>query len=117
MGIYENIQRAAKSRGYTVSAIESALSLPRSSIAKYNAHVPSVDKIKQIASFLNVSIDSLMDDSETYYTNPDTAKMAQQLFDNPDLRVLFDAAKDAKPEDLKLAADMLKRFKESNPDG
>ena len=52
MGIYENIQRAAKSRGYTVSAIESALSLPRSSIAKYNAHVPSVDKIKQIASFL-----------------------------------------------------------------
>lgn len=115
MGIYENIQQAAKVRGYTVSAIETALGLPRSSIAKYNAHVPSVDKIKKIASFLNVSVDSLIE--ESYYENPETAKIAQELFDNPDLRVLFDAAKDAKPEDLKLAADMLKRFKESNPDG
>lgn len=52
-----------------------------------------------------------------YYTDPETAKIAQEVFDNPDLRMLFSAARDAKPEDIKLAADMLKRFKETNPDG
>ena len=52
-----------------------------------------------------------------YYTDPETAKVAQEVFDNPDLRMLFHAARDAKPEDIKLAADMLRRFKETNPDG
>lgn len=52
-----------------------------------------------------------------YYTDPETAKAAQEVFDDPNLRMLFHAASDAKPEDIKLAADMLKRFKETNPDG
>lgn len=52
-----------------------------------------------------------------YYTDPETARIAQEVFDNPDLRMLFSAARDAKPEDIKLAADMLRRFKETNPDG
>lgn len=52
-----------------------------------------------------------------YYTDPETAQLAQEVFDNPDLRILFSAARDAKPEDIKLAADMLRRFKETNPDG
>jgi hypothetical protein len=33
------------------------------------------------------------------------------------MRILFDAAKDSKPEDLRRAADLLMRFKETNPDG
>jgi transcriptional regulator with XRE-family HTH domain len=52
-----------------------------------------------------------------YYTDPETARIAQEVFDDPNLRMLFHAARDAKPEDIKLAADMLKRFKETNPDG
>jgi transcriptional regulator with XRE-family HTH domain len=54
---------------------------------------------------------------QSYYFSDETAEAAQELFENPNLRVLFDAARDAKPEDLKMAADMLKRFKETNPDG
>jgi hypothetical protein len=42
--------------------------------------------------------------------------VAQEVFDNPDLRILFDAARDAKPEDLRLAAEMLRKFKAANPD-
>ena len=52
-----------------------------------------------------------------YSTDPETARIAQEVFDDPNLRMLFHAARDAKPEDIKLAADMLKRFKETNPDG
>lgn len=52
-----------------------------------------------------------------YYTNPETAKVAQQIFDDPDLHALFDAARDSKPEDLLMAADLLRRLKGTNPDG
>ena len=46
-----------------------------------------------------------------YYTNPETAKLAQELFENHDLRILFDAARDSDPKDLQMAADLLKRLK------
>lgn len=53
----------------------------------------------------------------SYYLNPETAKLAQEVFDDPNLRVLFDAAKNSRPEDLRMAADLLKRLKGTNPDG
>lgn len=117
MGIYENIKKAAEMRGFSISMLEQELSLPRSSIAKYNSHVPSADKIANIARFLDVPMEQLMTAEATYYISPETAQKAQELFDNPDLRMLFDAAKDSRPEDLQMAAEMLKRFKGTNPDG
>jgi hypothetical protein len=52
-----------------------------------------------------------------YYTNPETAAIAQQIYDDHNLHALFDAAKDSDPAALKAAAAMLKTFKETNPDG
>lgn len=54
---------------------------------------------------------------DIYYLNPETAKVAQEIFDDKDLRALFDAARDSKPEDLRMAAEMLRKFKATNPDG
>ena len=48
---------------------------------------------------------------ERYYLNDETAQMAQKLFQNKELRVLFDAAQDASPEDLKTTYDMLMALK------
>lgn len=52
-----------------------------------------------------------------YYIDPEAAESAQDAFDDPDLRMLFDAARGAKSEDIKMAADLLRRLKETNPDG
>ena len=35
------------------------------------------------------------DQAPQYYLNDETAKMAQEIFDNKELRMLFDAARDA----------------------
>ena len=51
------------------------------------------------------------------YYDDDTAEMAQALFENEDMRLLFDAAQGCTPADLKMAADLLKRLKSTNPDG
>ncbi|HCG58576.1 MAG TPA: XRE family transcriptional regulator [Lachnospiraceae bacterium] len=74
------------------------------------------EKLQKIADALGTTVDMIMGGSEYYY-NADTAAVAQQIFENKDMRILFDAAKDSKPEDLRRAADLLMRFKETNPDG
>jgi hypothetical protein len=42
--------------------------------------------------------------------------MAQKLFENQGMRILFDAAQNSRPEDLKMAADLLERLKGTNTD-
>ncbi|MBR3280147.1 MAG: helix-turn-helix transcriptional regulator [Lachnospiraceae bacterium] len=93
---------------------------------KKGKYVPKQDKLQKIADFFGVSLEYLMTGQqpehesttgEKYYFSDETAQMAQELFDDPDLRILFDAARDSKPEDLRMAAEMLKKFKATNPDG
>lgn len=60
MGIYERIKEASAEKGYSINRLEKELCLPRSSISKYNRNTPSIDKIKKIADFLDVSVDRLL---------------------------------------------------------
>lgn len=64
---------------------------------------PNDEMLKKIATYFNVTIDYLLgyDDSPRYYTDPETAALAQELKDNPGGRVLFDAGKGLKPESVK----------------
>lgn len=85
--------------------------------------MPRVDKLKSLANYFRINMSDLTDDADeksrqdNYYTNPETAKVAQAIFDDSDLHALFDAAQDSRPEDLKMAADLLRRLKSTNRDG
>ena len=48
---------------------------------------------------------------EKYYLNDETADIAQKIFENKELKVLFDAAQDAQPEDLGTVYQMLLALK------
>ncbi len=83
--------------------------------------IPRTDKIQSICTWLGVELNDLLTDQNgqdpeppAYYLNPETAAIAQEVFENPHIRVLFDAARDCKPEDIKMAADLLMRLKETN---
>ena len=78
-----------------------------------------LDKLKKIADALDVSVNLFTDDEEdnAFYIDRQTAEIAQKVFVSPELRMLFDAAADCAPQDIQLAADMLRRMKESNVDG
>ncbi|MCI8763873.1 MAG: XRE family transcriptional regulator, partial [Lachnospiraceae bacterium] len=71
---------------------------------------------QKIADYFNVSVEYLMggeekEDSPVYYTNEETAAIAQDIFENRELRLLFDAARDAEPEDLTAVHGMLLALK------
>lgn len=121
----ERIATLCKKHGITFAGLEKSLGFANGSIAKTNEKT-QINRLKSIADFFGVTVDYLINgDNEEptsssgkkYYFSDETAEAAQELFDDPDLRVLFDAAKDSRPEDLRLAADMLRRLKETNIDG
>lgn len=123
--LYERIKELCRKQGTSVAEMERALGFARSSVSKIDRHVPSADKLQKIADYLSVSIDYLMDgvpnigqqNSPQWYINEEAAMIAQEIFEDPNKRALFYAARNSRPEDLKMAADMLERFKETNPDG
>ena len=77
---------------------------------------PRMDKVDAMCEIFHCRRSNLMEDKsesqeESYYTNPETAKIAQEIYENKDLSLLFDAAKDATPEDLQTVHTMLMALK------
>lgn len=120
MTIGKRIKELREKHGMSQVDLADKISVSKQTLYKYEnsiiTNIPS-DKIESIAKVFNISPSYLMGwkdedaDSEGYYTNPETAKLAQELFETPGMRILFDAARDSDPKDLQMAADLLKRLK------
>ena len=122
--ISRNLRRIAADQNRTQADIARDLKINKATVSSWmnGTRVPRMDKIDLLAHYFNVNRNNIMGDVEKneqqeYYYNAETAKVAQAIFDDSDLHALFDAARDSKPEDLKMAADLLKRLKGTNIDG
>ncbi len=51
-----------------------------------------------------------------YYIDAETRKLAQELHDNPELSVMFDAIKTLSPQDARLVMDMVRRMQDEGTD-
>lgn len=125
MGQFQNILKSLRlAKNLTQDELAKQLRISRSAIGMYEsgAREPDFDTLELIADFFNVDIDYLMGrttkttfiphaTNDSYYTNPETAKIAQEIYENKDLSLLFDAAKDAAPEDLQTVHTMLMALK------
>lgn len=103
--------KVAKEAGVTQTALSNW---------KTGKSTPTTKTLQRIADYFGVTIDYLMTgeekENDKYYVNEETAEMAQTLFKNRPLRVLFDAAKDATPEDLETTYNMLMALKKKERD-
>lgn len=115
MNSVERVKAICKERKIPISKIERDLGYANGYIGQLKKGVFPADRLQDIAEYLGVSSEYLLNGdekgSDKYYLNDETAEMAQALFENRDLRVLFDAARDASPEDLKTTYDMLMALK------
>lgn len=79
----------------------------------------SQSQIIKFAEIFDIEPGQLLstESNDKYYMNEETAKVAQQLFENKEMRALFDAAQDATPEDLMTAYNVLLALKKKeHPD-
>lgn len=77
---------------------------------------PRMDKVDKMCAIFGIKRSDLIEDKSTqkqssYYLNDETEQIAQDIFENKELRLLFDSARDAEPEDLKAVHDMLLALK------
>lgn len=77
--------------------------------------IPPMKRITEIAEILNVTTSDLLGDNsneENYYLDDESREAAQFLFENPEYKVLFDASKKVKKEDIDFVKKMIDKFSE-----
>lgn len=121
MGLYERISEVAKDKGYSINRLEKELGWARSSINKFNKNKPSYAKLHEIADLLGVSIDYLTAESEEeaagYYLNAETARIAQEMFEDKEIRSLFHMKRNMDPEKFQAHYEMMKKlYKMEHPE-
>ena len=72
---------------------------------------PKDAKLQKIADLFGVSVEYIRtgkekEGGERYYLNEETAQVAQEIFENKELRAVFDVQKDMDPEDLRALHNM-----------
>lgn len=116
--MYEVFEQLLQKFGITTADVCKATGIGQSTMSnwKNRRNLISGKNAQLIADYFGVSVDYLMtgkekEGGETYYLNEETANMAQKIFENKELRMLFDAAQDAEPEDLETVHSMLLALK------
>ena len=72
--------------------------------------MPSREALEAIADFFNVDMDYLLGktDISMYYLRPEVAAKAQEIYEDPETRILLDAKRDLTTEDLDVVLNMIK---------
>lgn len=96
--MYENYEKILKERGLTNYKVSKDTGIAQSVLStwKTKGTTPRADKLQILAEYLGVSVDYLLGvqqnaQPEEYYHNNEASRTAQEEFEDPNLRVLFDA--------------------------
>lgn len=125
MGNFQNIfKRLRTSSGLTQAEMAEKLGISRSTIGMYEtgAREPDFETLEKIADFFNVDTDYLLGRTDKtfilpesighYYLNDETREIAQEVFENPEMRSLFKVARNIPPEELRAHIEFMKRLRD-----
>lgn len=119
--IAKNLKRIAYEHEKTQAQIAQDLGIHKATISAWmnGTRTPKMSKIDMLCKYFGCSRVDIMEphSKEYHHTNSETERIAQYIYEDHDMRLLFDAARGSNPDNLKLAAEMLRRMKETNSDG
>lgn len=125
MSFLDKLDLLMRERNLNKHQLSQATGIPYSTIDSFykkGYENTKLSTLQRLAEYFEVSLDVLTD-SDNYndeneeighYLDEETAKIAQEIYENPDLRILFDTTRKVKPDDLKLIAEMVKRMSGDN---
>ena len=79
--------------------------------------LPRMGKVQALADYFGINKSDLLEEKlepeqdSSYYINEDAKELAQFLFENPEYKILFDAAKDVSADDLEMVKTIIDKFK------
>lgn len=116
--MYSIFMQLLQAKGESAYSVAKATGVSQSSLSAWKRGIstPNSNTMQKIADYLGVTVDYLMTgeekEGEKYYLNEETARIAQKVFDSPELRSLFDVASDIPPDQLQAHIDFIKKLKE-----
>lgn len=78
--------------------------------------MPTMGKVQALADYFGIGKTDLLDDhtdepeDSEYYLNSEARDLAQFLLNNPEYKVLFDASRKVKKEDIQFVKDLMDRM-------
>ena len=128
MSSYENYAKLKEAKGVNDFAVSKATGIAPATMSdwKNGRTEPKIDKLQKIAEYFNVSTEYLItgkdtekvsDSGKKYYFSDETAELAQEAFTNKKTRILLDATRNLKPDDMQMVIDLAMRLKGTNTDG
>lgn len=77
--------------------------------------LPRMDKVDILAKYFGINRSDLIEEHSNnpepqYYLNEDARDMAEFMFKNPEYKVLFDASRKVKKEDISFVKEMIDRL-------
>lgn len=121
MNIGGNIQSLRKSCGWTQKQLAEKLknlglevSTKTISSWEVNRTEPQMGVIQKLSELFKCNLTDIIGENvneEYYYLNEETRKIAQAAFENKEFRMLFNATRNASPEDMLLVIDIYNRIK------
>ncbi len=116
----KNLKKYMELNGKTQIDLINDLGFNKSAVSTWcnGTRLPRMDKVDALAKYFGISRSDLIEEkaeiAESYYLNDDAKELAQFLFDNPEYKVLFDASRKVKREDIEFVKQMLDRFKNND---
>lgn len=112
--MYEIYCKIRDSRGIKDADVVRATGITKSTFSDWKSgrSTPKQDKMQKIADYFGVTVDYLMtgEEKEGYYLNEETAKLAQEMFEDEDMRSLFDMKRNMPPERFKAHMEFMKNL-------
>ena len=126
MCLGENIRFLRTKNGYSQDDIANMLGYKSfTTIQKWESGVsePPLKALKKLSEIFNIDMNDLAtkklslninEDNNVYYLDDDARDMAQFLYENPDYKVLFDASRKVKKEDIEFVKEMIDLMSNNN---
>lgn len=110
MNSVERVKNICKERKIPISQLEKDLGFSNGYVSQLRKGVFPDDRLQMISEYLGVSVSYLMNGREEdgYYLDPEAAQIAQEIFDNKEMRMLFDVTRNATAKRIKAYHDMIK---------
>ena len=115
----QRLRRARKSKDITLQELADKLNTNKSTLSRYenNKREPKLDLIKDLADYLNVSVDYLLGRSnvkrseneikQALENNPDLIQFWEQLSERNDLQLLFKQTQNLSPEAIRKVVEFM----------
>ena len=112
--MYEVYCKLRDLRGVKDADVVRATGITKSTFSDWKSgrSEPKKEKLQKIADFFDVSLEYLMTGEEQngYYLNEETGKFAQEMFEDEDMRSLFDMKRKMPPERFKAHMEFMKNL-------